>query len=430
MAEVDVAIVGAGLAGLNCARELVRQGRSVRVLEAAEDIGGRIRTEVHEGYRLDRGFEVLQTAYPEARRALDYQALDLRAFVPGALIRFNDRFHRMVDPWRMPLAALSTALSPVGTMRDKLRMALLRRHVLAADLDEIYARAESAAETYLRGRGFSDSIIERFFRPFFGGVFFDPTLSVSSRAFEFCFRAFAAGDTAVPAAGMAAIPAQLAAGLPRDTVRTRARVVSLHETGVTLEAGERIDATAVVLATDGTSAARLIGDREIPRTRGTTCLYFAAEVSPLDEPILVLNATGRGPINSLVVPTLLSRDYAAAGDTLIAVNVFGIPAETDEALEAAVRSQLRDWFGGRVAAWRHLKTLRIPEALPLQTPPVTYPALKAPRLADRLYVCGEYRNAPTIQWALYSGRRAAEAIVAADGGRRAGASNQGSATLA
>ncbi len=413
MGETDVVVVGAGLAGLNCARELVRLGRSVRVLEAEATVGGRIRTELHQGYRLDRGFQVLQTAYPELRNALDLPALALRAFLPGALIRFEGRFHRLADPWRQPLAALGALLSPVGTLADKWRMALLRRQVLAASVDEIYARRETTAGAFLRERGFSDAIIERFFRPFLAGVFFDPTLSVSSRAFEFCFRAFAAGDTAVPAAGMGAIPAQLAAALPADTVRTNARVTALGEGGVTLESGERVPARAVVVATDGASTARLLGDEPVPGTRSTTCLYFAADAPPVDEPILVLDATGRGPVNSLVVPTLLSRDYAPAGDSLIAVNVLGTPAQGDAALEGAVRAQLRDWFGDAVDRWRHLKTFRILDALPLQTPPVDNPRYFESRRADWLYVCGEYRNAPTINWALYSGRRAAEAVVAA-----------------
>jgi len=418
MDKIDVIVVGAGLAGLNCARELVRMGRSVRVLEATEAVGGRIRTELYHGYRLDRGFQALQTAYPDARSALDLSALDLRAFVPGALIRFEDNFHRIADPWRQPLAALATLFSPVGTLADKWRMALLRRQVMTASIDHIYARPETTADARLRELGFSDAIIDRFFRPFLAGVFLDPTLSVSSRAFEFCFRAFAAGATAVPAAGMGAIPTQLLAALPADTVRTAARVTALSEGGVTLETGERLSAKVVVLATDSAATARLLGDEPVSGMRGTTCLYFAATAPPIDEPILVLDATGLGPVNSLVVPTLLSRDYAPAGDSLIAINVLGIPVQGDVALEAAVRVQLRGWFGDAVDGWRHLKTFRIPDALPLQTPPVENPRFCEPRRADWLYVCGEYCNAPTINWALYSGRRAAEAVVAAGEPRR------------
>lgn len=417
MSDAGVVVVGAGLAGLNCARTLAQHGRAVQVLEAADAAGGRIRTDLLDGYRLDRGFEVLQTAYPEARSALDLAALDLRAFKPGALIRYRGRFHRIADPWRQPLAALATLRSPIGTLGDKWRLARLRWSVLAADIDALYARRDQPTAAYLRERGFSDAIVERFFRPFFAGVFFDPALAVSSRAFEFYFRAFAAGDTAVPAAGMGAIPAQLAAALPREAIRLGARVTAVRDGGVTLASGEQIAARAVVLATDGVNTARLLGDASLPGTRGTTCLYFAADTAPLAEPILVLNADGHGPVNSVVVPSLLSPGYAPAGKALIAANVLGIPEIDDATLECQVRAQLREWFGAEVDGWRHLRTYRIADALPLQTPPLANPRHCEPRRRDRLYLCGEYRNAASIQWALYSGRRAAEAVIADGGGR-------------
>ncbi len=412
MSTFDTIIVGAGLAGLNCARTLTRQGQQVCVLEAAETIGGRVRTEIFEGFRLDRGFQVLQTAYPEAQHALDYAALDLRPFLPGAMIRCGRRFQTLTDPWRQPQASLGMLFSPVGSMLDKLRMARLRSQLLHASIDQIYERPETTAIARLREYGFSSGMIKRFFQPFLAGVFFDANLSVSSRAFEFIFRAFAGGYAALPAAGMAAIPAQLAASLPPDSLRTSARVTAVDATGVTLTSGERIAARAVVVATDGVAAARLLGDAVLPATRSTTCLYYAADSSPIDRPYLVLNGTGVGPINCLVVPTLLAPDYAPAGQSLICVNVLGIPAVAVEELEQDVRSQLAEWFGPDVAAWRHLKTLRIPDALPLQTPPLDNPLHHQPRRANGIFVCGEYDNASSINWALRSGRRAAEAWLA------------------
>ena len=127
--EGGVAIVGAGLAGLACARTLARAGRACRVLEASNGVGGRVRTDTVDGFRLDRGFQVLLTAYPECRAVFDYGALDLRAFLPGADVRAGGRTSRIVDPWRDPKAALATALAPVGTLADKARIARLRFRV-------------------------------------------------------------------------------------------------------------------------------------------------------------------------------------------------------------------------------------------------------------------------------------------------------------
>lgn len=411
MKAIDTVIVGAGLAGLNCARELTRQGKQVMVCEAADQIGGRIRTEYQEGFLLDYGFEVLQTAYPEAQRALDYAALDLRAFLPGALIRHNGKFHRISDPWRDPLALFGMLFSPIGNLADKWRMAQLRWQVKSMSIEDIYERPETTTLHRLHELGFSLAMVEGFFRPFLSGVFFDPDLSISSRAFEFIFKAFASGDTAVPAAGMAAIAQQLASAIPQDSIRTNAPVMEVGPTGVTLATGERIEAGNVVVATDSVSAAHLLGQAKLPKTRATTCLYFAATEPPINEPMLVLNATGQGPINNLVVPSLLSSSYAPAGQALIAVSVMGNPVQDDNHLEADVRQQLGEWFGKGIATWRLLKTLRIRDALPMQTPPVRHPRHHDPRRPDGILVCGEIGNPTSIHWALYSGRRAAEAIL-------------------
>lgn len=408
----DVVIIGAGLAGLACARELLEQGVQPCLLEAADAPGGRIRTDTVAGFRLDRGFQALQTAYPEARRALDYAALDLRPFRPGALIRYAGRFHRIGDPWRRPADALPTLLAPVGTLADKLRMVRLRRRVLRGDLEDLYARPETTAIAALRNAGFSSAIIERFLRPFLAGVFFDASLDVSSRSFEFVFRAFAAGAVALPAQGMEAIPRQLAARLPDGVARLRTRVERLEERAVVLTTGERIPARAVVVATDGVEAARLLGG-PAPAVRATTCLYFAAPEPPVRLPLLTLNGDGQGPINSLLVPSVLSAAYAPPGQALVTVNILGDPARDDAGVETAARAQLRDWFGDGVADWRLLRLYRIASGLPWQAPPVSYPPAGACQVKPWLFVCGEYGGAPSIHWALATGRRAGATVAAA-----------------
>ena len=288
MNGADVVVVGAGLSGLACARELVRQGLRPVVLEASQRTGGRIGSDFRDGFILDRAFQVLQTWYPEARRQLDFAALDLRPFYPGALVRHGGRFHRVSDVWRRPQAMLEMLRSPVGTLGDKRRLLDLRNRALAGSLADLYGREETSAPRLLRQLGFSDRIIRRFFIPFFAGVFFEPGLEVSSRTFEFIFRAFAAGDTALPARGMQAIPDQLSAALPEGTVELGQHVTAVTPHGVTTADGRHLEASAVVLAADVTATARLLG-RAPPPTRGTTCFHYAAERPPFDEPVLVLD---------------------------------------------------------------------------------------------------------------------------------------------
>ncbi|WP_242523093.1 FAD-dependent oxidoreductase [Thiocystis minor] len=255
-------------------------------------------------------------------------------------------------------------------------------------------------------------MIERFFKPFFSGVFFEPDLSVSSRAFEFVFRAFALGDTALPAHGMGEIPAQLAARLPADRIRLGCRVARIADRQAMLDSGERLSARAIVIATDMRETTCLLGQPQpaAMATRGTTCCYFGADQAPFDGPYLVLNGEGRGRINSLLCPSNLSAHYAPPGQTLIAVNTHGADHNPDT-LETDLRHELAHWFGTAVDDWTRLAVYRIPHALPAQTSPVRYPGKSPLRQSEWLWTCGEYQSAPSIQWALHSGRRAGEEIV-------------------
>jgi hypothetical protein len=256
-------------------------------------------------------------------------------------------------------------------------------------------------------------MLERFFKPFFSGVFFEPELACSSRALEFVFRAFALGETALPAHGMEAIPAQLAARLPAGSIRTGTRVERLEDGRVQLASGDRLAARALVIATEAREAARLLdqpGKSPIHADhRGTTCLYFAAEHAPFHGPHLFLNGKGHGAVNSVVCPSNLSEHYAPPGASLVTVNGLGADHNAD-ALETAVRLDLEGWFGTGVRRWKRLAVYRLPEALPAQTPPVPYPGAAQQRQSDRLWVCGEYGSAPSIHWALHSGRRAGDDI--------------------
>jgi phytoene dehydrogenase-like protein len=406
--DADVIIIGAGLSGLACGLRLQQGGIKPVLLDAADRPGGRIASDHRDGFLLDRGFQVLQTWYPQARHLLDYEALDLRSFYPGALVWFDGRLNRVSDIWRRPLHVTEMLASRVGTMPDKLRLLGLRRHALRGSLRALYQRPETTALELLRARGFSERILERFFKPFFAGVFFEPELNVSSRAFEFVFRAFAQGDTALPARGMEQIPLQLADRLAPESIRLESRVERLMDGHAVLEGGERLRARAFVIACDERETARLLG-AEPGETRGTSCLYFAAPEPPVSGPYLVLNGSGTGVVNSLLCPSSLSAAYAPPNEALITVNVFGAEHDPD-ALETAVRGELTDWFGSVVRSWRRLAVYRLPHALPAQYPPVSWPE-RAGRVQDWLWVCGEHRAPPSIHWALESGWQTAEGVL-------------------
>ncbi len=413
MSPSDVTIVGAGLSGLACALPLHQSGISVGILEASDGIGGRVRTDRMDGFLLDRGFQVFLTAYPEARHVLDYAALDFRPFYPGALVRFSGRFHRIGDPWRRPLDGIRSLFSPIGTFQDKVRTGRLRQQVRAGSLKDLFQRPETSTIDALHAAGFSEAMIDRFFRPFIGGVFLDKNLEISSRMFEFVFRMFSLGDTALPSNGMGAIPELLASRLPEGTVRTDARVVKVQEGGVRLESGEEIRSRAVVIATEGPETERLLGEKKRSVIRGVTCLYFAFTEPPFTEPILFLDGDGKGPVINLCVPSQVAPSYAPPDMSLISATVLGCSEESDKNLESAVRSQLAEWFGEAVHDWRHLRTYRIRHALPMQVPPVLEPFSQTVQIHPWLFVCGDYRSVASIQWALVSGRRAADAVIEA-----------------
>jgi phytoene dehydrogenase-like protein len=412
--DTAVIVVGAGLAGLACARRLSQAGVATTVLEASDDVGGRVRTDNVDGFQLDRGFQVLQTAYPAAQREFDCAALALAPFEPGALVRTGGRFRRMSDPWRRPGQAFATAFNGIGRLSDRWQLARLRRHVTTRTLEELWSEPDSTTAACLRTEwGLSEDLVQRFLRPWFAGVFFDPELATSSRYFKFVFRMFALGDAALPRRGMRALPQQLAAALPAGALRLGARVEHLEAHSVRLGSGAALKADAVVLAVEGPEAERLSrGALRSPASRATSCFYYAAHAAPVDAPLLVLNGDRDGPINHLCVPSRVSASYAPAGRALISASVVGARAGGDVTLEPDVRAQLRQWFGAQVDGWSLLRHYAIRHALPAQPAHFRDSGWPPTRLAPGLHVCGDARESASIHGALESGRRAAESVLA------------------
>ncbi|MEP6297463.1 MAG: FAD-dependent oxidoreductase, partial [Ilumatobacter sp.] len=307
MSGEPVVVVGAGLAGLACATTLDAAGVPVRVFEASDGVGGRVRSDVVDGFTLDRGFQVALTAYPEMHRQLDMDALDLQAFDPGALVWRNGKGSEVSDPFRKPTTVLSTALAPIGNVLDKARIAWLRTSLRRGHASNLLRGDDITTHEALRAAGFSDTIIRRFFRPLVGGIQLDPDLQDSRRMFDIIFRMLSDGDSAVPAAGMQAIPDQLAARLPADVVHLDSRVESAPAPSVRVD-GTEVSAAAVVVATEGPAAAAMLGLEPVG-SKAAGCVYFAADAAPTESKCVVLDGTGDGPVLNVAVMSNIAPSY-------------------------------------------------------------------------------------------------------------------------
>lgn len=412
MNNTDVIVVGAGLAGLACARDLADAGCRVRLLEASDGPGGRVRTDEVDGFLLDRGFQVLLEAYPECRRRLDYDALELRAFTPGALVRVEGALHKVVDPGADLAEALRAVKAPVGPLADKIRVARLRKEYRQKDPEALLEEAAPDTRALLEELGFGPEMVDRFFRPFFGGVLLDPELGVSGRLFRYYFRMFSEGRASVPAAGMGALSLQLARGLPDGVLELGQRVEAVAPGEVRTADGAVHHAESVVVAVEGPEAARLLpGQVPDPGSRSVVCHYYDAPEPPVREPILVLDGEGTGPANNVAVLSEAAPSYAPEGRALVSVSVLegaGAGAQPDD---PDLMAQMAAWFGEGVRHWRPLRSYRIPHAQPRQLPADLEPARRPVRLTDGLLVCGDHRENASLNGALASGGRAAREIL-------------------
>ena len=281
-------------------------------------------------------------------------------------------------------------------MKDRVRLG-------RTDTPQLLRQPDTSTREGLAARGYSDAMIDCFFRPFVGGIQLDPTLSTSNRMFDVVLQQLFRADAVVPAKGMGEIPAQLAARLPADAIHLNTPVTAVSAGSVTTGRGT-ITATDVIVAVEGPAAAGLLGLPPVD-SNPATCVWFAADTPPITEPLLVLD--GEGPARNIAIISNVSPAYAPAGKALIG---GACPGMFDPDAEPAVRAQLRDIWGVQVDRWIHLRTDAIPHGQPSQPP--SFPPKQRTALGDGLHVCGDHRDTSSIQGALYSGRRCAETILA------------------
>ncbi|WP_203714122.1 FAD-dependent oxidoreductase [Asanoa siamensis] len=401
--SADVVIVGGGLAGLAAARRLHRAGLDWVLVESADRLGGRVATDQVDGYRLDRGFQVLNTAYPRLAALVDLAALDLCPFTPGVLVRRGPDLVRLAASLRPGVLGASLgAASRLGSRLDLVRFAALVARDATLPPARLLAAPETTTAAALSQAGLSHAFVEELARPFLSGVLADRSLETSSHVLAMIVRSFARGRIAVPAAGMAALPAAVAAPLPADRLHLSAPVGAVAPGTVSLVDGAVVRARAVLVA----AATDLLPAVPMPRMHALTTYYHASPEPPLAEPTLVLDGDRRELVANTVVVSAAAPSYAPPGQALISTSVVG----PDAPPEPVVRAELARLYGVSAAGWTHLTTVPIPAALPAAPPPQG--RLRKPvALGEGLFVAGDHRDSPSIQGALASGWRAAGAVV-------------------
>ena len=407
----DIIIIGAGLAGLSAAVHLHRQGRKVLLLEASDRAGGRIKTDSHEGFLLDRGFQVLLTAYPETKALLNYSDLNLKKMLPGATVLYDGGQFEIADPFRRPSAAFATLFAPVGTLKDKINTLWLKNKLQKLTIEEIFEQPEQTTRKQLVEYGFSPKLIERFYDPFLSGIFLENELQTSRRMFDFVMKMFSDGDVAVPALGMEEIPKQLVGMLPKDSIQYNTKVTDIDGKKVTTVDGTVLVANQILLATTANELSKKFYPNQKMASHQVTNIYFESNEAPTEKAVVVLNAsTHKKWVNNLTVMSNVSKAYAPKGKVLISVSYNGIPNIDDVALAENMKQELKQWYGEKVNNWKMLKSYRIEYALPAQESVRNEIPFSEIKISDSLFICGDNLLNGSINAALKTGRLAAEAM--------------------
>jgi phytoene dehydrogenase-like protein len=413
----DVVVVGAGLAGLRCAIRLTELGREVIVLEASDAVGGRVRTDLIDGFRCDRGFQVLNPAYPAVTRWVDLDALALQSFGAGVMVRRDDGLQVVADPVREPRLLPQTLRSGYLRPGDVAALSRWARRVLVDPRGVMRQPDTTLAESFDEA-GVMGPMRTEVLEPFLAGVLADSHGASSANFARLIVRMFALGRPGLPRDGMGALPAQLAAGLPE--VRLGMPVEAIAAQGrsraTVVAGGSTLRARAVVVATDPLTAAQFTALPE-PATKGLVTWWFEAPQAPATLPLIALDGRrsgpdAPGPVWNTAVVTAAAPSYAPPGRHLVQATCL-LDRPDGDAPETEVLAHVAAIYGCSTAGWRTVVRHRLPHALPALLPPLH--ARKDVSLGEGLFVCGDHRDTASIQGALVSGNRTAHAVHAALG---------------
>ena len=405
--QVEVAIIGAGLAGLACAIELQKNNIDFQIFEASDGVGGRVRSDVIDGFILDRGFQLYNPSYSEGKRLLNYEALDLKPFIPGVAIRDNKRLRIVVDPFRAKGFKLNllkdipgNPLSYLGLLRYFLS------YLVTSDAQIATTKDISASDSLIKS-GVRGNLLEKLLRPFLKGVFLESELKTSRKFLDVVLKTFLRGIPSVPAQGMQVISDQLASKLPMEKISLNTKIIKIEGNKLQTE-NEEIIAKKIVVATDPTTAISWLNlEEKIMHT--VTTWYFKADQSVAElvkgKPILFVDASNNGPLANAVVLTNAASSYAPSGQVLVSASAIAPHQNAD--LES-VKKHLSVIFGLDTNSWQLIKQYQIKEALASMYPP--FSLIKSNQISENLFVAGDHRATSSIQGALLSGTNAATLV--------------------
>jgi protoporphyrinogen oxidase len=405
--QVEVAIIGAGLAGLACAIELQKNNINFQIFEASDGVGGRVRSDVIDGFILDRGFQLYNPSYPEGKRLLNYDALDLKPFIPGVAIRDNKRLRIVVDPFRAKGFRLNllkdipgNPLSYLGLLRYFLS------YLVTSDAQIATTKDISASDSLIKS-GVRGNLLEKLLRPFLKGVFLESELKTSRKFLDVVLKTFLRGTPSVPAQGMQVISDQLASKLPVEKISLNTKIIKIEGNKLQTE-NEEIIAKKIVVATDPTTAISWLNlEEKIMHT--VTTWYFKADQRVAElvkgKPILFVDASNNGPLANAVVLTNAASSYAPPGQVLVSASAISPHQNAD--LES-VKKHLSVIFGLDTNSWQLIKQYQIKEALASMYPP--FSLINSNQISEALFVAGDHRATSSIQGALLSGTNAATLV--------------------
>lgn len=396
-------IIGAGVSGLIAAFELEKEGLKPVIIEQTGEIGGRVKTISEKGYAMDLGFQVLLSAYPLAKNYLDMDALELKKLESGAMIYVNNKTYRIGDPLRNLNVLFPTLFSNIGSIIDKVKILKLNSRLKHKSIDEIFNSPEVSTLQYLIDFGFSDKIIERFFKPFFGGIFLESSLKTSSRMFEFVYKMFGEGYATIPKLGIGEISNQLGEKLNNTDFRFNSEVKEITKDKILMSSGEEIPHNGVILAANSNSIINPY-KRPVIEWKACMCIYFEVDQTNIPKNTIALISDSESYANNLYAYTDVKT-----GNNILSVTAIDFDKKTDEEIIDKINSEVKKYTGALKI--KYIQHYRINKALPdIQNLKMTFQQ-KEDKVNNNIFLAGDSLMNGSLNAAMESGRLAAKALL-------------------